>query len=231
LAEVSLPPLSDERPADAAPSDLPIPYSPAVQRVRLVLFATAVLLALALVYRERGNDAVHPARATIAQPADDTSKTAQREPAPAAPAPEAQPRPRAAQPAQPAAQATPRPAGAATDVAAQVSALTEQARALEQQGKPKQAIALYEQAVALDPTAPRVLSRLAFSYLNRGQNQQASEYAARALAVDPTSSEGWIVLGAARHALGDPHGARDAYRKCVEIGRGAYVEECRRVAR
>ena len=115
--------------------------------------------------------------------------------------------------------------------ATRVTLLLEQARALEQQGKPRQAIELYEQAAALQPNVPEVLSRLAFNYLNRGQNQQASEYAARALAVDPTSSEGWIVLGAARHALGDAHGARDAYRKCVEVGRGAYVEECRRVAR
>ncbi len=112
-----------------------------------------------------------------------------------------------------------------------MKALVEQARAFEQQGKPRQAMELYEQAIVLAPNAPDVLSRLAFNHLNRGQNQQASDYAARALAVDPTSSEGWIVLGAARQALGDPHGARDAYRKCVEVGRGSYVDECKRVAR
>ena len=61
-------------------------------------------------------------------------------------------------------------------------------------------------------------------------SRPASTRRARSRSI-PTSSEGWIVLGAARHALGDPHGARDAYRKCVEIGRGSYVEECRRVAR
>jgi cytochrome c-type biogenesis protein CcmH/NrfG len=49
--------------------------------------------------------------------------------------------------------------------------------------------------------------------------------------VDPTSSEGWIVLGAARHALGDPRGARDAYRECAERGVGEYVVECKRMLR
>jgi Tfp pilus assembly protein PilF len=75
-----------------------------------------------------------------------------------------------------------------------------------------------------------VLSHLAFGYLNRGDNQQAADFAARAVAIDPTSSEGWIVLGAARDALGDGKSARDAYRKCVELGQGDYVQECRRVA-
>jgi Tfp pilus assembly protein PilF len=90
---------------------------------------------------------------------------------------------------------------------------------------------LYEQAEVLDPNAAEVLSRLAFNYLNRGDNKKASEYAARAVAVSPESSEGWIVLGAAKHALGDPKAGREAYRRCVELGKGAYVEECRRVAR
>jgi cytochrome c-type biogenesis protein CcmH/NrfG len=49
--------------------------------------------------------------------------------------------------------------------------------------------------------------------------------------VSPDSSEGWIVLGAAKQALGDPHAAREAYRRCAEVGTGVYVEECRRMAR
>jgi len=112
-----------------------------------------------------------------------------------------------------------------------IEAIVAQARALEKAGKNRQAIALYEQAAALDPNAAAILSHLAFSYLNRGDNKPASDYAARAVAVDPTSSEGWIVLGAARATLGDGPGARDAYKKCVEFGKGEYVAECKRVAR
>jgi Flp pilus assembly protein TadD len=110
-------------------------------------------------------------------------------------------------------------------------ALLEKARGLEKAGKPRQALELLEQAVTIAPNAPEVLSRLSFGYLNRGDNQRAADYAARAVAVDPTSSEGWIVLGAARDALGDPKGARDAYRSCVDVGKGEYLTECRRVAR
>jgi hypothetical protein len=122
-------------------------------------------------------------------------------------------------------------AGEATPAPLDTEAIVAQARALEKAGKNRQAITLYEQAAALDPNAGAILSHLAFSYLNRGDNKPASDYAARAVAVDPTNSEGWIVLGAARATLGDGPGARDAYKKCVEFGKGEYVAECKRVAR
>ena len=107
----------------------------------------------------------------------------------------------------------------------------EQARALEAQGKTTDALALYEQAVATMPNDSTVLGRLAFGYLNRGRNAEAADYAARAVAVDPRNSEGWIVLGAAQHELGDRKAAREAYRNCVEQGVGEYVAECRRMVR
>jgi hypothetical protein len=72
---------------------------------------------------------------------------------------------------------------------------------------------------------------LAFGYLNRGRNNDASTYAARAVEIDPTNSEGWIVLGAGKSELGDRKAAKEAYRKCVELGRGPYVAECKRMVR
>jgi Tfp pilus assembly protein PilF len=74
-----------------------------------------------------------------------------------------------------------------------------------------------------------VSSRLAFGYLNRGKNPEAATFAARAVEADPSNSEGWIVLGAARQSLGDRKGANDAYRKCAELGRGEYVPECKKM--
>jgi Flp pilus assembly protein TadD len=106
-----------------------------------------------------------------------------------------------------------------------------QARKLEEQGKVKQALALYEQAAALVPTNSVVLSRLAFGYLNRSRNAAAAEYATRAVVADAGNSEGWIELGAAREQLGDRKAAREAYRQCVALGRGEYVAECRRMVR
>jgi Tfp pilus assembly protein PilF len=90
---------------------------------------------------------------------------------------------------------------------------------------------LYQQALAMNPNSSLALSRLAFGYLNRGENEQAMQFASRAVAIDPTSSEGWIVLGAAQHATGEREKAREAYRNCVEHGQGDYITECRRMAR
>jgi hypothetical protein len=106
-----------------------------------------------------------------------------------------------------------------------------QARKLDDQRRSRKAVALYEQALTVNPNGSEALSRLAFYRLNRGKNREAADYAARALQGDPTSSEAWIVLGAARDALKDRQGSRDAYRKCAEIGKGEYVGECRRMLR
>jgi DNA-binding response OmpR family regulator len=106
-----------------------------------------------------------------------------------------------------------------------------QGQKLEAQGKAKQALSLYEAAAEQMPTDSNVLSRLAFGYLNRGRNSDAASFAARAVQADPTNSEGWIVLGAARDQLGDRKGAKDAYRKCADQGRGSYTTECRNMVR
>jgi DNA-binding response OmpR family regulator/Flp pilus assembly protein TadD len=221
-------PISTVPPTEAR---LPIPGT-----ARLV--RNAVVIAVALVFAA----AVYRMLADDPPPAQDATSSAA---APVAPDTAREPAVGAEAAAEQGSAAVPDPApdepGAAPTVhapearegetATQLQALVRQAHALEEQGKPRQALELYEQAIALDPNDPTVLGRLAFGYLNRGENEQAGEYAARAVAMDPTSSEGWIVLGAARHALGDARGARDAYRKCVEVGKGPYVEECRRVAR
>jgi Flp pilus assembly protein TadD len=107
----------------------------------------------------------------------------------------------------------------------------EQARALEQAGKRTQALALYERLLAARPNDAAVLTRLAFNHLNRGDNARARDFAARAAALDARSSEAWIVLGAARDALGERTAAREAYKSCVELGHGDYVTECRRMVR
>lgn len=105
------------------------------------------------------------------------------------------------------------------------------ARELDRKANTKGAIAAYEEALALDANSSEALGKLAFHQLNRGKNAEAIELANRAVAADPTNSEGWIVLGAARHALHDREGAREAYRKCAELGTGSYVQECRHMLR
>ncbi len=104
-------------------------------------------------------------------------------------------------------------------------------RDLDRKANTKGAIAAYEEALALNPNSSEALGKLAFHQLNRGKNAEAAELANRAISIDATNSEGWIVLGAARHALRDREGAREAYRKCAELGTGAYVQECRHMLR
>jgi tetratricopeptide (TPR) repeat protein len=109
--------------------------------------------------------------------------------------------------------------------------LVAEAGKLEKKGRRRKAAALYEQALALNPNGSQALSKMAFHYLNKGKNKLAADHAARALVGDPQSSEAWIVLGAARDALRDKTGAREAYRQCVEVGKGVYVQECKRMLR
>jgi CheY-like chemotaxis protein len=156
-----------------------------------------------------------PAEAPVAAPRQAEPPAAALEPAVAAAPPTA---------ASPEATLAVPEAPAAKDILAQ-------GQKLEAQGKAKQALSLYEAAAEQMPTDSNVLSRLAFGYLNRGRNSDAASFAARAVQADPTNSEGWIVLGAARDQLGDRKGAKDAYRKCADQGRGSYTTECRNMVR
>lgn len=89
----------------------------------------------------------------------------------------------------------------------------------------------YRAAIAANPNGSEALASLAFLLLNRGQNPEAAELAERAVTVDPTSSKGWITLGAARQALRDQPGGRAAYQACVDQGQGQYVNDCRLMLR
>lgn len=190
----------------------------------------AVLLGIAVIAIAVFYDANRPA------PTPDQTPTAAPAPAPGPNAAGAEPgapaEPTAGQPAEAAPDGDPAPEAAAPAPSnPEVDALVAQARALEHAGKRKQALELYEKALTVDPNAAVVLSKLAFGFLNRGKNEKAREYALRAVEQDPGSSEGWIVLGAARHALGDRKGARDAYKQCADQGTGDYVQECQRMVR
>ena len=169
-------------------------------------------------------------------------------PAPAAPAePAAQPVAEAAPAAEvaPAAPAAAEPALVAEPVAAPAEpaaapvpandAYEAALKAARKQGFSKAAEASYREALVANPAGVGAISGLAMLYLNQSKNPQARDKAREAIAIDPNSAEGWIVLGAALEALGDHGGAREAYQKCASLpleGDGArYVGECKRMRR
>ncbi len=129
----------------------------------------------------------------------------------------------------------PEPETAAATPSAAVSEsyqeLLEQASIFYRQGKRQRALEAYELAIAVNPNGDEALSKLAYHYLNTGKNEEARQFAQRAVAANPKSSEGWIVLGAAREALRDREGANEAYRQCATIAEGSFVNECKRLAR
>jgi tetratricopeptide (TPR) repeat protein len=111
------------------------------------------------------------------------------------------------------------------------AAVLERARKLEEANKSKQALAVYEEAAQRLPRNSTVLGRLAFAYLNRGRDADAVRYAEKAVELDPTNSEGWIVLGAGKFQLGDRKAAKEAYKNCAEQAKGEYLAECKRMNR
>lgn len=90
---------------------------------------------------------------------------------------------------------------------------------------------LYREAIAIDENRPEALIDFAFFQLERGKNQDAHEFSERGARLDPSSSKAWITLGASLQALGRRDEAMEAYRQCVDKGRGQYVNDCRLMLR
>jgi hypothetical protein len=134
--------------------------------------------------------------------------------------------PAEAEPTLPVTAAAPAPADAA-----RAATMLQAAHALYDRGRRKEALAAYESVLDVDPASPQALSRIGYLHLQAGDDARARQYASRAVELDVTSSEGWIVLGAALEALRDRAGARAAYQQCAASGTGAYAAECRRLAR
>lgn len=122
------------------------------------------------------------------------------------------------------------PAAVAPVAAAPVSGDYTTALEAAKRARGRRQVEAYQAAIAINPAGSEALSALGFIFLNRGDNRQAADLAQRAVTADPTNSEGWITLGAARQGLRDETGAREAYRACVEQGRGRYVNDCRQMS-
>lgn len=133
------------------------------------------------------------------------------------------------------AEAAPTPADAVPPVdpaaAPSYAELLAAADAYAAKHKSKPAEEAYRAALLAEPNGALALEGLAFLQLNRGRNKEASELAARATALSPTSSRAWITLGASLQALGRVQEARVAYTRCVSEGQGPFVRDCRLMLR
>ncbi|KAF6808014.1 hsc70 cochaperone [Colletotrichum musicola] len=78
------------------------------------------------------------------------------------------------------------------------------------------AIALYTQALALNPGNAVFLSNRAAAHSAARDHESARADAEAAVAVDPAYTKAWSRLGLARFALGDAKGAMEAYGKGIE---------------
>jgi DNA-binding response OmpR family regulator len=157
------------------------------------------------------------AAARAPEPAPQPAEPAPSGAAPGAPAPELSL-------TEPPAPAAPAPAGPTPEYLEALAA----ARAA---GFKRTAEQSYLKAIEIDPRGAEALGGLAMFYLNQGKNESARARAAEAVAIDPRSSEGWIVLAASLSALGDEAGAKKAYQECAGLEEGKYVSECKRMLR
>ena len=82
----------------------------------------------------------------------------------------------------------------------------------------------------VDPKASKDHIKQAFALFNAGKFAAAEREAVKATRSHPTRADAWLVLGAARDALGDHSGAISAYRTCGVRARGPAARDCHRLA-
>jgi hypothetical protein len=73
--------------------------------------------------------------------------------------------------------------------------------------------------------------RTSRAMLERGKIGAAIESGERAIALDPTDGEAWLILGAAYQEKGRPADARRAFTSCIKEGKKGPIGECRAMLR
>ena len=100
---------------------------------------------------------------------------------------------------------------------ATVLALLANAREAREAGQYGRAASALERALKIEPRNPRLWHRLALIRFHQGRHAEASALALRSRSLaggDPDlDSRNWRLTAAARHALGDEEGAREALRR------------------
>jgi hypothetical protein len=165
-----------------------------------------------------------PAQEPVAAPAENTAiaqaKAPQPESVPAATAPPAEPvaaaAPATPEPAQPAAAAAQAESAPAPGAAAAAPA--------EAQGTlPPEMADLDPKALAKEAGKAKAKARGALEWGKMGDAIEAGE---RSVAIDPTDSEAWLILGAAYQQKGDAKNAVRSFKACLDQGKRGPRNEC-----
>ncbi len=96
------------------------------------------------------------------------------------------------------------------------AAITNLASALGREGKENEAMAMYREALAIQPNLWRANLNLAYLYYMRGNYSAAGEYFSRACAADPSDGDQFVYLGMSLLQLGRPKDAEVAVRLGLE---------------
>jgi|SRR5208337_744186 len=93
----------------------------------------------------------------------------------------------------------------------------ERALILMQQGKLREALDFYDQALRTNPGNSGILNAKAATLISLGRSGEALEPARKAASVNPGSVDSWINLGVALDNLDRLHDASEALERAVEI--------------
>ena len=122
--------------------------------------------------------------------------------------------------------ATPAPSSAATISARQLS----DCRVAFAKNRLREAVAACTAAAAANPRSAEALTMLAHTELNRGRLERANELAVKAVAIDPTLADAYVIIGGVHQDSGENKEAKAAYRRYLELApRGRYADELRSI--
>jgi aspartate beta-hydroxylase len=99
----------------------------------------------------------------------------------------------------------------------QIAKLEAQALACVQEGRPDEALTLWERALAIDPKHIRVLMALGQHAFRTGETQAARKTSERVIALDGSDCQQWINLALACQRLHDEHGESAAIEGALRI--------------
>jgi Flp pilus assembly protein TadD len=109
---------------------------------------------------------------------------------------------------------------------AELKRLLEDGKRLVDAGDYNGAIAVYQQAAAMEPKNPRIHSGIGYLHAQQGNYQAALAAYRRAIAINPNNSDFFYAVGYIKGNMGDTKGAREAYRRAIQLNRNnvnAYV--------